>query len=171
MLTCKPAPFSVPNLDDECRVLERFVSNRRLAAKIRAQASPRAREQRRMAAAQMDLPPDRHGCGPAAFFLVVEMALRLAGYGYPTSFFVGPDAKGAYGRTRNSGGGSSRNPWRSGSQSCILPAKADGTVRIFVLGDSAAMGVPDASSPSGESLRPCFASVTRVPVSRSSTRP
>ncbi len=80
---------------------------------------------------------------PVLFFGLVETGLRLGGYGYPTGFFLGPDADGKW--TTNE-----RFGWRFFPQSlsrdpdpCTLSAKPAGTVRIFVLGESAAMGVPD----------------------------
>ncbi len=81
--------------------------------------------------------------GPLLFFSLLEIGLRLGGYGYPTGFFVGPDAKGVYRSNPQFG-------WRFFPRrlartpvACLLSAKAAGTVRIFVLGGSAAQGVPD----------------------------
>jgi len=79
---------------------------------------------------------------PAAFFGLLEAGLRIAGYGYPTGFFV------------RSGGGYMTNPqygWRFFPRAmartpvpCHLPAqKAPSVYRIFILGSSAAMGVPE----------------------------
>ncbi|MCX6864656.1 MAG: tetratricopeptide repeat protein, partial [Verrucomicrobia bacterium] len=80
---------------------------------------------------------------PALFFGLLEAGLRLGGYGYPTGFFLGPDAHGAY--TTNP-----RFGWRffprtlaQDPHPCTLAAKPDGSIRIFVLGSSAAMGTPD----------------------------
>ena len=83
---------------------------------------------------------------PAVLFGLFEGALRLAGYGYPTGFFVTFDG----GRTWT---GNERFAWRFSPPAVaarpdllILPgAKAAGTVRIFILGESAAMGTPDPS--------------------------
>ncbi|HEY4760239.1 MAG TPA: hypothetical protein VIH42_06645, partial [Thermoguttaceae bacterium] len=76
------------------------------------------------------------------FFAVLEAGLRLGGYGYPTKFFIGPDAGGTY--TTNP-----RFGWRFFPRSlarqpqyCCISAKPAGTVRIFVLGSSAAQGIP-----------------------------
>ena len=80
---------------------------------------------------------------PAALLLALESGLRLAGYGRPPTFMI-PDAKPGYFRT---------NPEYAG---LFLPGnfdlrplnfrisarKAPGTVRIVVLGESAAQGVP-----------------------------
>ena len=80
---------------------------------------------------------------PLAIFLALEAGLRLAGYGRPTTFLI-PDEKPGYFRT---------NP---DFASLFLPGnfdlrplnfrvaarKAPNTVRIVVLGESAAQGVP-----------------------------
>jgi tetratricopeptide (TPR) repeat protein len=80
---------------------------------------------------------------PTLFFGLLETGLRLGGYGYSTKFFLGPDAHGAY--TTNP-----RFGWRFFPRSlaqdphpCTLAAKPAGSIRIFVLGSSAAMGTPD----------------------------
>ena len=89
---------------------------------------------------------------PILFFGLLEAGLRLAGYGYPTGFFIGPDANGTY-RTND------RFGWRFFPRSltrdphpCVLSAKPAGTIRIFVLGSSAAMGTPDPSFSFGRIL-------------------
>jgi tetratricopeptide (TPR) repeat protein len=80
---------------------------------------------------------------PLALFLALEAGLRLSGYGRPTTFLI-PDGKPGYFRT---------NPDFAG---LFLPGnfdlrplsvrvaarKAPNTVRIVVLGESAAQGVP-----------------------------
>ena len=80
---------------------------------------------------------------PLLFFGLLEAGLRVGGYGYPTGFFVRPDASGS--DTTNY-----RFSWRFFPRSlardphpCVLAAKPEGTIRIFVLGSSAAMGTPD----------------------------
>ena len=81
---------------------------------------------------------------PLLLLVLVEVGLRVAGYGYPTSFFSRIPGTDAY--TVNPRFGwrffprdVSRQAW-----SFRLPkAKAAGTYRIFVLGGSAAQGVPD----------------------------
>ncbi len=97
---------------------------------------------------------------PVLFFVLLEGGLRIAGYGYPTGFFLGPDARGAY--TAN---------WRFGwrffpkalardPHPCLLAPKPTGAIRIFVLGSSAAMGTPDPSFSFGRilevMLRECY---------------
>jgi len=82
---------------------------------------------------------------PLLFFCLLEAGLRLGGYGYPTKFFLGPDAQGAWTTNHRFG-------WRFFPRSlarhphpCVLSAKPAGSVRIFVLGSSAAMGTPDSA--------------------------
>jgi hypothetical protein len=75
--------------------------------------------------------------------LVLEVGLRLADYGYPTGFYV-----------RAAGAGVDMTNYRFGwrffppsiarsPEPHLLSAKAPGTIRIFVLGGSAAQGVPN----------------------------
>jgi len=82
---------------------------------------------------------------PVLFFTVLEAGLRLGGYGYPTAFFVGSDAEGVY--TSNPQFG-----WRFFPRSlarapvpCVLSTKPAVAIRIFVLGSSAALGIPEPS--------------------------
>jgi tetratricopeptide (TPR) repeat protein len=90
---------------------------------------------------------------PAMVFGLFEGGLRLAGYGYPTGFFVTADG----GRTWT---GNEQFAWRYSPPAVaslpdlfLLPgAKAPGTVRIFILGESAAMGTPDPSYSFGRVL-------------------
>ena len=89
---------------------------------------------------------------PLLFFSILEAGLRLGGYGYPTGFFIGPDANGAWTTNHRFG-------WRFFPRSlarhphpCVLSAKPAGSVRIFVLGSSAAMGTPDSSFSFGRIL-------------------
>ena len=89
---------------------------------------------------------------PLLFFTVLEAGLRLGGYGYPTTFFVGPDADGTY--TINP-----RFGWRFFPRAIArepepysISAKSAGAVRIFVLGSSAAQGVPSPSFSFGRIL-------------------
>jgi len=85
---------------------------------------------------------------PTVFLGVVELILRLGNYGYPASFFLGHEIDGrpAYVENRYFGRhffpkGLARTP-----EVCTFPAqKSPGTYRIFILGESAAMGYPDSS--------------------------
>jgi tetratricopeptide (TPR) repeat protein len=89
---------------------------------------------------------------PVMFFTVLEIGLRLGGYGYPTAFLIGPDAKGIY--TSNPQFG-----WRFFPRAiarkpvpCFISAKPADTIRIFILGSSAAQGIPDPSFSFGRIL-------------------
>lgn len=80
---------------------------------------------------------------PLLFFGILEGGLRLFGYGYPTGFFVSTDGI----TTTNVRFGwrffpreLSREPYP-----CRIASKPEGTIRIFVVGGSAAMGTPEAS--------------------------
>ena len=77
--------------------------------------------------------------------LVVEILLRVAGYGYPTNFFVPQPSTGAAMLTENWQFGWRFFPpglARTPQPVQFTPHKAPGTIRIFVLGESAAMGDP-----------------------------
>ena len=80
---------------------------------------------------------------PLLFFALLEIGLRLGGYGEPTELFIKSDESGTY-RTNM------RFGWRFFPRNLaraplyqILPAKPDGAIRIFILGESAAQGVPE----------------------------
>ncbi|HEY8241261.1 MAG TPA: hypothetical protein VIH35_07440, partial [Kiritimatiellia bacterium] len=84
---------------------------------------------------------------PLLFFSALEGALRLAGAGHATSFHLERSVGGAPCRVDNVKFGwrffnsprLARKPWPF-----VLPAhKATNEVRVFVLGESAAMGDPD----------------------------
>ena len=89
---------------------------------------------------------------PVLFFGVLEAGLQLGGYGYPTAFFVGPDVHGAYGPNLRFGWRFFPRPLARTPVSCILSTKPAGTIRVFVLGSSAAQGVPDPSFGIGRTL-------------------
>ena len=90
---------------------------------------------------------------PILFFGLLEAGLRLGGYGYPTGFFLGPDAAGTCTTNYRFGWRFFPRPLaRHGPASLLSSAKPAGTVRIFVLGDSAAMGTPDPSFNFGQIL-------------------
>jgi tetratricopeptide (TPR) repeat protein len=82
---------------------------------------------------------------PLLFFGLLELGLRLGGFGYPTSFFLPSSSHGQSTWVQNNQFG-----WRFFGPrmarvprpSSILRAKPPGTVRIFVLGESAAFGDP-----------------------------
>ncbi|HOW66820.1 MAG TPA: tetratricopeptide repeat protein [Candidatus Paceibacterota bacterium] len=82
---------------------------------------------------------------PLVVVVGLELVLRLVGFGYPTSFFLADRDAGVYFPNNRYGwffqkaGVTRPHPCRIG-----MPKPA-GTVRVFVLGESAAMGFPDAS--------------------------
>lgn len=94
---------------------------------------------------------------PVLLFLLLELGLRVVGYGFPVTATIKckMNEMGAYGDNVRFG-------WRffpqniaRESEPFIFPAdKSDGTYRIFVLGSSAAQGVPDAAY--------CFARFLKV---------
>jgi len=85
---------------------------------------------------------------PVLFFLTLESALSLFGYGHPSTFFIQSQIDGRTVYRDNP-----KFSWRFFSRALARPAvhqiipadKAAGTMRIFVLGESAAMGDPDFS--------------------------
>jgi tetratricopeptide (TPR) repeat protein len=78
-----------------------------------------------------------------AALLTVELVLRLAGFGYPSSFFV--DQAGGVSRSNHFFGRLFYPPelLRGAYPSRFATEKSPGTKRIFVLGESAAAGYPD----------------------------
>ena len=75
--------------------------------------------------------------------ILLEVGLRLGNYGYPTGFYV-----------KTGSAGTNMTNYRFGwlffppsiarsAEPHLLPAKVPGTIRIFVLGESAAQGVPN----------------------------
>ncbi len=79
---------------------------------------------------------------PLLVVAVLEAGLRCVGYGYPTSFLIGPDARGDYRVNYQFG-------WRFFPRALarqpgpiLLTPKPAGTVRIVILGESAAKGIP-----------------------------
>jgi len=80
---------------------------------------------------------------PAMCFGILEAGLRLGGYGYPTGFFLGPDAKGVYTTNKRFGWSFFPRSIARVPHLCTLSDKPSGTIRIFILGSSAAMGTPE----------------------------
>lgn len=87
---------------------------------------------------------------PALILGILELTLRVGGYGYPTRFFVQrPDITGPNVYIANAEFG--RRFFPPGLTRAPLPLrlaieKPAGTKRIFILGESAALGFPDPSS-------------------------
>jgi tetratricopeptide (TPR) repeat protein len=83
--------------------------------------------------------------GPVVFFGLLEIILRLCGFGYPTAFLFSSSNRGQATFVQNNQFG-----WRFfGARMARVPTpislpreKPAGTVRIFVLGESAAQGDP-----------------------------
>jgi tetratricopeptide (TPR) repeat protein len=82
---------------------------------------------------------------PFLFLLIVEIVLRLAGFGYPTSFFLPAKIEGKNVMVQNDrftwrflGRAMGRKPFPA----IISRQKAPDTIRIFVMGESAAYGDP-----------------------------
>jgi tetratricopeptide (TPR) repeat protein len=82
---------------------------------------------------------------PLAVLALIELALRLAGYGYPTSFLLPSANHRQKTFVQNNKFGwrfFSKHISRTPNPISILQEKAPGTVRIFVFGESAAYGDP-----------------------------
>ncbi|MEN6427210.1 MAG: tetratricopeptide repeat protein [Phycisphaerales bacterium] len=82
---------------------------------------------------------------PAAFLLLLEGVLTLCAVGYPTSFFVKSERRGFL-TTNAHFGWHYQQETLAEPQPCLIPIEKprDG-IRVFVLGESAAMGTPDPS--------------------------
>jgi tetratricopeptide (TPR) repeat protein len=94
---------------------------------------------------------------PALVLLLVEVVLRAAGYGFPTAAAVRCDVRGKTCYCDNLKFGwrfFPRNIAREAEPYVFAADKSDDTYRIFILGSSAAQGVPDAAF--------CFARFLRV---------
>src|SRR5437764_11493454 len=92
---------------------------------------------------------------PFFFLLATETILRLAGVGYPTAFFLKQKAEGKTVLADNPKFGWRFFPLeaaRTPHPLSILAEKPPGGVRIFVLGESAAMGDPEPSYGFGRQL-------------------
>jgi tetratricopeptide (TPR) repeat protein len=82
---------------------------------------------------------------PAIVLLAIEGALRLAGYGYETSFLVERELDGHAVLTNNAKFGwrfFPRAVTRPGRPLCFAKEKPEGVFRAFVVGGSAAVGDP-----------------------------
>ncbi len=83
---------------------------------------------------------------PLLFFGILELALRLAGFGYDTHYFIKlPDQKTVAGNPRFGWQFFPPAIARMPGLFTFPAEKAPGTYRIFVLGSSAALGFPDTS--------------------------
>jgi tetratricopeptide (TPR) repeat protein len=85
---------------------------------------------------------------PALLFVLLELALRLAGYGYASSFFVRNPVAGQKTLVENrqfSRRYFSKELMRLPKPLAFTPAKPTRTLRVFVFGESAAEGDPSPS--------------------------
>jgi tetratricopeptide (TPR) repeat protein len=110
------------------------------ASEAKRQAPPTRRRGGQLLAARLALMI----LAPTLAVLGLETALRLAGYGYPTRFFVKMDDRQHF--TTNPKFGWQFYP----RETATIPhplrlavQKPEGAIRIFVLGESAAVGTPD----------------------------
>ena len=82
--------------------------------------------------------------GPALFLLLLEGSLRVVGYGRSANYLQKLEGQDAYVANPRFGPHFLDIPVRAEPALCFFPAKkGDNTCRIFVLGESAAMGFPD----------------------------
>jgi tetratricopeptide (TPR) repeat protein len=82
---------------------------------------------------------------PTAFLLLLEGVLTLCGVGYPTSFFVKSERPGFL-TTNAHFGWHYQQETLAEPQPCMIPIdKPRDGIRVFILGESAAMGTPDPS--------------------------
>ena len=80
----------------------------------------------------------------AVLVALLELGLHIFGYGYPTGFFVKIASRDAYTTNQKFGWRFFPPPLARTPVICDLPGrKAPNTYRIFVLGESAAMGTPE----------------------------
>lgn len=82
---------------------------------------------------------------PLAAFLVLELALRLGGFGHPTSFLLTDKigGTGVFVSNRQFGWRFFGKQQARAPQTLAIPRKkAPGTIRVFVFGESAAFGDP-----------------------------
>lgn len=83
---------------------------------------------------------------PALFFVTVELVLRVAGYGYPTAYFIPWEVEGQPAYVNNLKFRQRffpRGLERPTHPAVVSANKAEDTIRVFILGASAAMGEPD----------------------------
>ena len=82
---------------------------------------------------------------PVVFLVLLEGGLFLCGAGYPTSFFIKSGQQGVL-TTNVRFGWHYQQETLTEPEPCLVPVdKPKDTIRIFVLGESAAMGTPDPS--------------------------
>jgi tetratricopeptide (TPR) repeat protein len=90
---------------------------------------------------------------PAALLGLLEGGLRLFGYGYPTAFFLKTSGRNAYTTNQRFGWQFFPPAIARYPEVCEFPAvKPEGACRIFILGESAAMGTPEPAFAFGRML-------------------
>lgn len=89
---------------------------------------------------------------PAVVILLLEAGLRLGGYGYATGFFVPTDTPGLWRVNERFGWRFFPRALSRDPELLTITAKPAAAVRIFVLGSSAAQGVPDPAFSFGRML-------------------
>jgi tetratricopeptide (TPR) repeat protein len=94
--------------------------------------------------------------GPTLFFGLIELGLCLVGYGYPTTFLRAQERpEGGTTYVENPEFGRRFFPpqlVRSPLTLSVPAAKPPGTYRLFILGESAALGIPNPSTSFGRIL-------------------
>jgi hypothetical protein len=80
---------------------------------------------------------------PAVFLAAVELILILVGFGFPTAFFIPGKDPGTLTPNNWFVWFYHRTPPGSPHPCIVKIDKPADTVRVFVLGESAAMGTPD----------------------------
>lgn len=83
--------------------------------------------------------------GPIVLFLLLEGTLAVCHIGYPTSFFVQSEQKGVVTTNMHFGWHYQQQTLTEPHPCLVSVNKPSDTIRIFVLGESAAMGMPDPS--------------------------
>ncbi len=69
--------------------------------------------------------------------------MRLAGYGFPAGFYIGPDSNGTYQTNLQYGRRFFPPELVRTPIPCFVSKKPAGTLRLFILGGSAAQGIPN----------------------------
>jgi tetratricopeptide (TPR) repeat protein len=83
--------------------------------------------------------------GPVVFFSLLEGGLFLGGFGYPTSFYIPSGQPGLVTTNARFGWHYQRETFTAPEPCLLAVDKPKDTIRIFVLGESAAQGTPDPS--------------------------
>lgn len=89
---------------------------------------------------------------PTLFVVLLEGGLRLGGYGHPTGFFVDSGREGTVTTNYRFGWRFFPRALSRDPHPCVLGEKPADTLRIFILGGSAAMGTPNAAFSFGRIL-------------------